>query len=75
MCICWCVTEIDLKDKDSGQQAKLSNNYKNIRLKLLKNNLTLYVTTSTSTAGLNWTPYDPHTTHDTLPQQQINITK
>ena len=37
--------------------------------------LTLHGTTSTSTAGLNWTPYDSHTTHHMLPQHQINITK
>ena len=34
--------------------------------------LTLYDTTSTPTAGLNWTPYDSHTTQDILPQHQIN---
>ena len=40
-----------------------------------KYSYTLYGTTSTSTAGLNWTPYDTHITHDMLPQHQINITK
>ena len=37
-----------------------------------KISLTLYGTTSTSTVGLNWTAYDSHTTHDMLPQHEIN---
>jgi len=42
MCICWCVTSINYKmhgatiNTVSAQQAELSNNYKNTRLKLLK---------------------------------------
>jgi len=36
---------------------------------------TPYGTTRTWTAGLKRTAYDSRTTHDTLPQHQINITK
>ena len=50
--------------------------FKMLRIKISHiYSLTLYRTTSTSTAGLNWIPYDSHITHAMLPQLQINITK
>jgi len=69
----------------SAQQAKLSNNYKNTRLKLLKTNAAIWFNKMCKVKQLksNYinvkihgkTAYDSHITNDLLPQHQINTTK